>query len=114
MNYLEWYIDLNVAFVIRMLVIFTIMMKYKSWRGEKNFTLAEKIPYGIFTIIDVIYNWTVTLPFWDKPANWKETISLRCTRYVKAGMTNNPITWFRYGFAKVIQFVTEFSDKGHI
>jgi len=96
-----------------MLVIFTIMMKYYHAKNKKV-GLIFKILASIFYVVDVLYNYVVSFYFLDLPAKWDETISLRCTRYIKAGRGNNPVTWFRYGFAKVIQFVTEFGDPGHI
>lgn len=113
MSYLQWYIDINLAFIIRMLLIFSAMMLYyHSKKGEVG--IIFKVCGGIFYVADILYNWFSTIHFLDKPAKWDETISLRCTRYVKAGWGNNPMTWFRYAFAKVIQLVTEFSDPGHI
>lgn len=107
------FIILNVSFIIRMLVIFTLMMKYYHWR-EGKLTWVEKIPYAIFYVVDILYNWFSTIYFLDLPAKWDETITYRCKRYVKIELTTNPITWLRYYFAKTIQYITNLSDPGHV
>ena len=107
------FIILNLVFIARMLFIFTIMMMYYHQKQGKV-GIIFKIFAGIFYVVDILYNWLSSIYFLDLPAKYDETISLRCTRYVKAGQGGNIITAFRYGFAKVIQYVTEYSDPGHI
>ncbi len=110
---MEAFIYLNLVFIARMLLIFTVMMKYYHYKKGNTGSLF-KVLAGIFYLVDILYNWLSTVYFLDLPAKYDETVSLRCTRYIKDGLGNNPIAWFRYGFARVIQYITEFSDPGHI
>jgi len=112
-NVLEIFIWFNVSFFVRMVIIFTIMMKYYHW-VDKGSTLWKiikwpwKIVAGIFFILDILYNYVMSIWMWDLPASLGETVTYRLARYLKTE------TGFKLAFAKMMRKVLNYSDPGHL
>ena len=121
LNYIEWAVYFHASFFIRMVLIFTVMMKYYNY-VDKNGTqwkIVKFIWYPIaaaFAVVDVVYNWYSWFTFKDKPAAWDETVSYRMDRYIKLYQDKVNLTLlekWRYYFALGLCKVLSFSDPGH-
>ena len=104
---IEAFIYFNLSFLVRMILIFTVMMKYYHWK-KKDVGPIWKTIAGIFFVADIIYNWAMTLYFFDKPRVWDETVTNRMARYLKEE------TGFKLGFAKVMRKLLNYSDPDHL
>jgi len=111
------FIYLNVSFVIRMVIIFTIMMKYYNWVIEQDtkfkiilWNITEwpfKAFAAIFFVLDIMYNWVMSLYSFELPSVWDETVSNRLKRWIK-------MDGVKKSFARLMQRILNFSDPGHI
>ena len=118
MNWLDYFILFNVSFLVRMILIFTVMMLFfnkvdKDGLVWKVFEWPWKATAAVFAVVDVIYNQYSTIIFSDKAAAWNETFSYRMKRYIKL-KPDTLINKWRYGFAYVMRVILNFSDPGHI
>lgn len=110
---IEAFIYFNVSFFVRMVIVFTVMVKYYHWVDKESplWKVTEypfKLIAGIFLILDVLYNYVMGLYLWDKPAKWDETVTNRMARYLKNE------TGFKLTFAKFMRRVLNYSDPGHL
>ena len=113
MNTIDAFIYFNISFFVRMIVIFTLMMKYFHWVDKDGllWKITEwpwKAVAAIFFVLDILYNWVMSIWMLDLPAAWDETVSYRMSRYIKTE------SGFRLAFAKLMRKVLNFSDPGHI
>ncbi|MBW1853209.1 MAG: hypothetical protein JRJ00_00760 [Deltaproteobacteria bacterium] len=120
-NLIDWVVYFHGSFFIRMVLLFTIMMKYYNWvdKESKQWMVTKLVWYPIavvFAIADVIYNWYSSITYWDKPAAWDETVSYRADRYVllykdKANLSR--LEKWRFYSSVGLCFVLGFSDPSH-
>ena len=117
-NFLEYLFYFNVSFIVRMLLIFSVMMWFYN-RVDKDgmlWKIAEwpwKIIAAVFFVADVVYNWYCTVTFLDKPAAWNETVTYRMRRYIKTEKQDTVLSKWRYQFARVICIITSWTDPDH-
>ena len=123
---LEYFLYFNISFFVRMVLIFTVMMKYRNWVITEDtrlkkilWTVTKPFWYAIavvFFIVDIIYNWYSTITFLDKPLSYDETLSYRMDRYVLLYKDRNDLSLvekWRYFFAKNLCKVLGWSDPKH-
>ena len=118
---IEYFIYFNISFFIRMVLLFTVMMKYYNYvdKDSTQWRVVKLVWYPIavvFALSDVIYNWYSSVTFWDKPATFNETVSYRMDRYIKQYKNRLALTWlekWRYYFALGLCKVLSFSDPKH-
>jgi len=117
---LEYFLYFNISFFVRMIILFTVMMKYFHWVDQEGMLwkitqYPWKLIAGLFFLADIIYNWYSTLTFLDKPATWDETVSWRMDRYIAKYKDNRPklIHKWRYYFAIGTCTVLSWSDPKH-
>jgi len=118
---LEYFLYFNISFFVRMVLIFTLMMKfYNQVDKEGDIWLIVEWPWKavavVFFVVDIIYNWYSTLTFWDKPASYDETFSWRMDRYITAYKGKDNLTLlekWRYYFAIGTCKVLSWSDPKH-
>lgn len=107
-----------------MILIFTIMMKYYHWVIEQDTKLkvvlwkVTQIPFkliaGVFFVLDILYNYVLSIWMMDVPVAWDETVSWRMDRYIdNLSDSNRLIDKWRVGFAKGLCKILSFSDPGH-
>lgn len=104
---IEVFIYFNLSFLVRMILIFTVMMTYYHKKnGDVGF--IWKTIAGIFFVADIVYNWVMSIYFFDLPAVWDETVTNRMARYLKEEKG------FKLGFAKVMRRLLNYSDPEHL
>lgn len=113
MNTIDAFIYFNISFFVRMVLIFTVMMKYYHWVNKDGLLWKiTKYPFKaialVIFVLDILYNWVMTIWMLDLPAVWDETVSYRMSRYIKAE------NGFRLAFAKLMRKILNYSDPGHI
>lgn len=113
MGVIEAFIYFNISFFVRMVLIFTVMMKYYHWVNKDGLLWKiteypfKAIAFVIF-VLDILYNWVMSIWMLDQPAVWDETVSNRMSRYIKTE------SGFRLVFAKLMRKILNYSDPGHI
>jgi len=110
---IETFIWFNILFLVRMLFIFTFMMKYYHWVNKDGLLWKVTKPFwyiaaGVFFVADIIYNWYLTFVFLDLQEAWDETVTYRMARYLKTQKG------FKLAFAKLMRKVLNYSDPGHL
>jgi hypothetical protein len=95
------------SFFVRMVIIFTVMMKYYHFKNGKVGVIFKGFA-GIFFVLDIVYDYMLTPVMLDLPATVDETVSHRCNRYIDSGNA------WQKGFAKIMRAILNFSDPGHI
>jgi len=111
----------NVTLIVRMVGIFTLMMHYRNWVDKESTQWKVVKPFwytvaGLFAAVDIIYNWFLSLLFWDKPAVWDETVSYRMDRYIEQYKSKTDSNWSekgRYYFAVALCTVLSWSAPKH-
>lgn len=110
---IEAFIWFNISFFVRMVIIFTIMMKYYHWVDkEGRLWKVTEVPWqaiaAVFFVLDIIYNWVMALYLADLPRVWDETVTNRMARYLRTEKG------FKLAFAKLMRKVLNYSDPGHL
>lgn len=110
---IEAFIWFNISFLVRMIIIFTIMMKYYNWVDKDGLLwkltgLIWKGIAGIFFVLDIIYNWVMSIYFLDPPKVWDETVTYRMARYLETE------SGFKLAFAKIMRKILNYSDPAHL
>lgn len=110
---IEAFIWFNISFLVRMIIIFTVMMKYYHWVDKDGLLWkATKWPFkiiaGLFFVADILYDWVMAIYFLDLPAVWDETVTNRMARYLKTE------SGFKLAFAKVMKRILNYSDPDHL
>ena len=72
------YIGFNVIWAIRLIFWFAILTKLRDRFGLPVWLKALA---AIFIVIDVLFNYQLTLLMLDLPHDWKETTTYRLKRY---------------------------------
>lgn len=116
---LEYFLYFNISFFIRMVLVFTVMMKYYHWVDKESMLWKiTQYPFKAiavaFFVVDIIYNWYSTITFLDKPASYDETVSYRMSRYIRDYKDSSRlIDKWRYYFAIGLCTVLSWSDPKH-
>jgi hypothetical protein len=102
-----------------MVFVFTIMMLYYN-KVDKDGLLWKVTEYpwkaiaAVFFVLDILYNYVMTIWMLDVPATWDEPVSYRMDRYIAQYKdSNNLLNKWRYGFAKGLCTVLSYSDPKH-
>lgn len=69
----------NAVWIIRLLLGFALLAKLLEKVGRNSWLF--KLPAGIFFVLDIVFNYELTILFLDLPANPTETITNRLIRY---------------------------------
>lgn len=117
------WIDFNIISILRLLFWFfalmTIVKKVKKW-GENSLQhkIAEKIlmPFAfVFIVVDILYNYQMSIIVWELPKHWRETVSERHGRYLTTihplGATG--LNKWRYGWAHFWCKILDAVDENH-
>lgn len=69
---MEAFIYFNLPFLVRMIIVFTVMMGFYHWVDKDGllWKLTKwpfKIIAGIFFVLDILYNLVMTIYFLDLP-----------------------------------------------
>jgi len=110
---IEAFIYFNISFFVRMVIIFTLMMKYYHWVDKDRllWKITEwpwKAIAAVFFVLDILYNWVMSIYMLDPPKVWDETVTYRMARYLKEEKG------FKLAFAKMMRKVLNYSDPGHL
>jgi len=110
---IEAFIYFNISFFVRMIIIFTLMMKYYHWvyKGGFLWKITQwpwKAIAAVFFVLDIIYNWVMSVYMLDLPKTWDETVTYRMARYLKTEKG------FKLAFAKMMRKILNYSDPGHL
>ena len=97
------FIALNVAFVMRMILVFLVVMTIQNRLGRNTllWKLIEwplKLLAAVFIAADILYNWLLMFILLDPVGHPLETVSERMGRYLKM---QQPDQW-RYRLVKRI------------
>lgn len=109
---METFIYFSLSFLVRMIVVFTVMMKYYHWVDKDSLLWKiTKWPFKaiviIFFVLDILYNYVMTIYFLDLPAKWDETVTNRMARYLKQ-------SGIKRAFARMMRKLLNYSDPNHL
>ena len=117
------WIDFNILSILRLsfwfFALMTIAKKVEKWdKTSPRYKAAEKIltPFAFaFIVIDILYNYQMSIIVWEKPGHWRETISERHGRYlttIELGTATRLNKW-RYAWAKFWCKILDAVGKDH-
>lgn len=114
---LEFFMYFSASYIVLMVFAFTVIMRGYHALRHKSVWRALRWPWyvvaSVFLVLDIAYNYILTVWILELPRSPLETVTERVSRYKADLMPITRLEKWRHGFAVRLCKILDMGDPGH-